>query len=356
MANALIFAARDGDVTEVRWRLEADAALATYADSHGQTALMWAAVQGHTEVARCLLDFGAALDGTEWEMGRTALYMAAGRGHVTFVELLLTRGANPSLRRAGGRTPLGIAAYNGHTEVVKLLLSHPGCDVDGRDDQGCTALWQAARNGRTQALRLLLAAAADPSIPGEQGWLAIDVAREKDRTECISLLEGEERAYILSKARRLWREEQLLRAALEQGRILEPDEVPPHLVGRLLLGAGGAGSPKPLARGRGPGGGSAAAVGGPGTVSRGSSSGSKGSAAGGGGGGGGAAFGLLEAGMPRVETEEDDEHGAKSRSRDDASAAAQYVVEHMRFDVFVVMRDLLALSSSTPAPASPMER
>lgn len=40
MANALIFAARDGDVAEVRWRLEAEASLATYADSHGQTALM----------------------------------------------------------------------------------------------------------------------------------------------------------------------------------------------------------------------------------------------------------------------------------------------------------------------------
>lgn len=102
----------------------------------------WAAVQGHTEVARCLLDFGAALDGTEWEMGRTALYMAAGRGHVSFVDLLLSRGANPSLRRAGGRTPLGIAAYNGHTEVVRLLLRHPHCDLDGRDDQGCTPLWQ----------------------------------------------------------------------------------------------------------------------------------------------------------------------------------------------------------------------
>ncbi len=40
MANALIFAARDGDAAEVRWRLEAEAALATYADSHGQSALM----------------------------------------------------------------------------------------------------------------------------------------------------------------------------------------------------------------------------------------------------------------------------------------------------------------------------
>lgn len=149
----------------------------------------WAAVQGHTEVARCLLDFGAALNGTEWEMGRTALYMAAGRGHVSFVELLLSRGADPSLRRAGGRTPLGIAAYNGHTEVVRLLLRHPGSDLDGRDEQGCTPLWQAARNGRTQALRLLLAAGADPSVPGEQGWLAVDVAREKDRVECVAMLE-----------------------------------------------------------------------------------------------------------------------------------------------------------------------
>lgn len=149
----------------------------------------WAAVQGHTEVARCLLDFGAALDGTEWEMGRTALYMAAGRGHVAFVDLLLSRGANPALRRAGGRTPLGIAAYNGHTEVVRLLLRHPHADLDGRDDQGCTPLWQAARNGRTASLKLLLAAGADPSVPGEQGWLAIDVAREKDRVECVALLE-----------------------------------------------------------------------------------------------------------------------------------------------------------------------
>jgi hypothetical protein len=330
MANALIFAARDGDVTEVRWRLEADATLATYADSHGQTALMWAAVQGHTEVARCLLDFGAALDGTEWEMGRTALYMAAGRGHVTFVELLVGRGANSCLRRAGGRTPLGIAAYNGHTEVVKLLLNDANCDVDSRDDQGCTPLWQAARNGRIQSLRLLLAAGADPSIPGEQGWQAIDVAREKDRTECIALLEGEERAYVLSKARRLWRQDHLLQAALQQGCILEPEEVPTHLVSRLRPRGGGK-SGGEVVRGKGGG------------LGRGRSN------SGGTASGKASCPALVEAcqGLPRVATEEDDEHGAKSRSRDDASAAAQYVIEHMRFDVFIVMRDLLALSSSS---------
>jgi len=335
MANALIFAARDGDVMEVRWRLEADATLATYADSHGQTALMWAAVQGHTEVARCLLDFEAALDGTEWEMGRTALYMAAGRGHVTFVGLLLGRGANPCLRRAGGRTPLGIAAYNGHTEVVRLLLNYASCDVDSRDDQGCTPLWQAARNGRIQSLRLLLAAGADPSIPGEQGWQAIDVAREKDRTECIALLEGEERAYVLSKARRLWRQEHLLQAALEQGCILEPEEVPTHLVSRLRPRGGGKSGGEVV---RGKGGGSTGLG-----LGRGRSN------SGGTGGGAGGGKALVEAcqGLPRVATEEDDEHGAKSRSRDDASAAAQYVIEHMRFDVFIVMRDLLALSSSS---------
>ena len=343
MANALIFAARDGDVTEVRWRLEAKATLATYADSHGQTALMWAAVQGHTEVARCLLDFGAALDGTEWEMGRTALYMAAGRGHVTFVELLLSRGANPSLRRTGGRTPLGIAAYNGHNEVVKLLLSHEGCDVDGRDDQGCTPLWQAARNGRTQALRLLLAAGADPSIPGEQGWQAIDVAREKDRAECISLLEGEERAYVLSKIRRLWREEHL-QAGLERGRVVRRGKAPPFLVNGMskgegaansnlvLLRGGGAGSARGLVRGEGGNGGGNNIVGSDRVR-----------------GDGGAASSSQEAcqGLPRVETEEDDEHGLKSRAPDSAKAAAHYVVEQMRFDVFIIMRDLLALSSTS---------
>ena len=40
--------------------------------------------------------------------------------------------------------------------------------MDGRDDQGCTPLWQAARNGRAAALKLLLAAGADPTIPGER--------------------------------------------------------------------------------------------------------------------------------------------------------------------------------------------
>lgn len=128
-------------------------------------------------MARCLLDFGAALNGTEWEMGRTALYMAAGRGHVSFVELLLSRGADPSLRRAGGRTPLGIAAYNGHTEVVRLLLRHPGCDLDGRDEQGCTPLWQAARNGRTQVCCVLLIYM--------EGWIGMPVYLYVHRQQLI---------------------------------------------------------------------------------------------------------------------------------------------------------------------------
>lgn len=123
-------------------------------------------------------------------------------------------------------------------------------------------------------------------------------------------LQGEERAYILSKARRLWREEQLLHAALEQGRVLEPEEVPTHLVSRLLRGVDSA---------------STAII--------------------------NPTFGALDSSggcssLPRVATEEEDENGGKSRSRDDASAAAQYVVEEMRYDVFVIMRDLLALSSS----------
>ncbi len=208
--------------------------------------------------------------------------------------------------------------------------------------------------------------------------------------------QGEERAYLLSKARRLHRERQLLSEALEmQYRGLIPDAaalLPPLLLARLARGeqppvvsvgvggGGGGGRGEDEVMGTGSGGSGSSNSGAsmitspctPPLSDRGGllllrSAAQEAAAAAGG-------LSPLPVPMsplllasphtpptpgclPRVASEEEEESGlgAKGRGgaggRDDATAAARYVVEEMRFDVFLGLKELLALSSSPSAAA-----
>jgi hypothetical protein len=236
--------------------------------------------------------------------------------------------------------------------------------------------------------------------------------------------QGEERAYLLSKVRRLHREQQLLAQVLEmqaQGALSPTANIeallPPFVLARLTRGeqpptvtvgsdgsggcSGGivippasASSAAAAPPASGPAAAAAAAAAAASAAADAAAAGlftpppphrwvngGKGldllrrHGLGGGGGGGGASPSSAEAAaaggggmgvgairspltpatpgcLPRVESEEEEEGGLGGKGRgdqegrDDATAAARYVVEEMRYDVFVALRELLALSSS----------
>jgi ankyrin repeat protein len=120
--------------------------------------------------------------------GKSALQQAAMQNQVAIVRLLLQRGANPDIATPEHQTPLQLAAYSGGTEVVQLLLE-AGADPNIAETvNGYTALVSAARNGHIAVIRTLLEAGADPTVPGKDGRMAYQVARQYDHSEAEQLL------------------------------------------------------------------------------------------------------------------------------------------------------------------------
>lgn len=57
--------------------------------------------------------------------------------------------------------PLSYAAYNGHTKIVEYLIGR-GAEIDGKTENGSTALFFAARFGHLDTVKVLLKHGADP--------------------------------------------------------------------------------------------------------------------------------------------------------------------------------------------------
>jgi ankyrin repeat protein len=112
---------------------------------------MTAAKNGHFAICRLLIDKGAQLE-AKTSNGWTPLHCAADQGHVEIVRLFCDRGAdveartNDNLYRPGSR-PLHWAALNGHIYVVKELIEERNAEINARDDDGRTALWEAREKG-----------------------------------------------------------------------------------------------------------------------------------------------------------------------------------------------------------------
>lgn len=84
--------------------------------------------------------------------GQPLLY-AAECGSLDACILLIKNGA--SVAAKGGKTCLHAASEGGHLYVCCFLLKH-GVDVDGRDDDGCSALDIARRKGYTAVAAMLM--------------------------------------------------------------------------------------------------------------------------------------------------------------------------------------------------------
>jgi len=146
----LVYAARTGDVEEVKRLLDEGVPVGYHDGPSGWTPLKWAASEGHEEVLTLLLDSDAAVAEAEAsqlaalaaEEGGPAssgspLHWAAYKGHVRLVWRLLTAKPKLSAKELDGElnTPLHCAAAGAHLKVLETMLGQ-GVDVTTRNAYG----------------------------------------------------------------------------------------------------------------------------------------------------------------------------------------------------------------------------
>lgn len=121
----------------------------------GWTPLHLAAFFGALDAARLLIDSGAELQAiSRNSLGNTPLHAATAGGHSAIALLLIERGADVTVPDAGRHTPLHIAAESGLIDVVKALLAR-GADPLAVDADDQTPLSRAAAKNRHEVVDLL---------------------------------------------------------------------------------------------------------------------------------------------------------------------------------------------------------
>jgi ankyrin repeat protein len=82
-----------------------------------------------------------------------------------------------------------IACRAGNGDLVRQLVE-ARANLEIRDKRGRTALLAAANYGVPATVSLLLERGADPTVRGDDGMTALDLAREQECDEIIALLSG----------------------------------------------------------------------------------------------------------------------------------------------------------------------
>ena len=152
-------------------------------DRQGNTLLMQAVQRDLPKLFDYLLQRRARLNSHN-RNGESALSLAAYMGHEIYVRRLVEAGAEVNFY---GWSPLAYAAFNGHAGIVDYLLKH-GADVDGKTENGSTALFFAARFGHMNVVKLLLDHDADPGIENENDETAVDWALKSRNTDIEAVL------------------------------------------------------------------------------------------------------------------------------------------------------------------------
>jgi ankyrin repeat protein len=141
-------AAKNGDTFKAK-ALLAQGADANFRNEHGATPLIEASIRGYQATVKTLLKHGAIVDAA------LGLSLAALTGQSETVELLLRCGADINAKDFDGRTALFEAALSGHLKVVAILLER-GADTHVRDIGGRTAFSEANVWGEAEVAELLL--------------------------------------------------------------------------------------------------------------------------------------------------------------------------------------------------------
>ena len=178
--TALMEAAADGRIDVVRALLRRGANV-NAKDDLGHMALFWGARDGSLDVVRALLDKGADVNAKSDDDVGTALASASLGGHLDIVRALLDRGADVNAKSNNTiGTALAAAAFGGHLDIVRALLDK-GADVDARSDKdGGTALMAASAQSHLDVVQALLESGADVNAKGSYDATALSVAKDDE--------------------------------------------------------------------------------------------------------------------------------------------------------------------------------
>jgi len=142
---------------------------------------------GNIEALKEFLDAGADVNEGKSRGDLTPLHYAALRGHKEITELLIAKGAGLNAKYVGGETPLHYAAQYDHTEIAELLISK-GADLNVRTRDGQTLLHRTALYNHTATAELLIAHGVDVNAKANNGRTSLHFASEKSHKEIAKLL------------------------------------------------------------------------------------------------------------------------------------------------------------------------
>ncbi|KAF5930339.1 hypothetical protein HYC85_031212 [Camellia sinensis] len=158
-------------------------------DSQGRTALHVAAIHGHVEVLRFLVSMGGDPDAVDYNRW-TLLHYAASEGHHEAVEFLLNCSMFVKYSvNEDGKTAFALAVEKGHSDLYNMLhlgdALHraaridvhamkscivEGVNVNGKDQNGWTALHRAAFKGRIESDKTLVSNGAQIDLLDGGGY------------------------------------------------------------------------------------------------------------------------------------------------------------------------------------------
>jgi cytohesin len=193
MGTALHVALADGShFPDVTAYLVSHGARLDTRDQRGRPPLLVAADESDVEaveLSRVLLDARARApvdlaDGR----GNTALAWSAMRGNAQLAALLVAAGAQVDARNEDAQTPLFQAAHGGHAAIVDMLLSHGASATPVALRDGDTALHRAANNGHADVVDLLLAKGAPVDARNRRAMTPLHMAARNGRIDAARLL------------------------------------------------------------------------------------------------------------------------------------------------------------------------
>lgn len=107
--------------------------------------------------------------------GNSALMKAEREVNVDVTQALLEAGVDLEIKNIDGNTAIWNACFGGDYRCVELLVK-AGINLDSQNDNGVTALMYCASSGKEEMTRLLLTFHANTQSINLDGFKAIDLA------------------------------------------------------------------------------------------------------------------------------------------------------------------------------------
>ena len=191
----LTLAAEMNSVETAQLLIEKGANVEAESDGHSYP-LGSAAYENSIEVAKLLIKSGANINANP-DYGGTPLGWAALNNAFEIAKLLIESGAIIDLKNSLGYTPLYLAVNGHNLEMMKLLIDY-GADVNEKDNFNTTILINAVNEDFVGGVKLLLAHNADISPVDDLNRTVFTIAKERNKTEILNLLNSAE-LYNLAK-------------------------------------------------------------------------------------------------------------------------------------------------------------